>query len=89
MLWKTCNITRRKASNRGDSLYDRMYALATARGIPVIDQSDYIRRQGAEIKDAHWPRDFHWNAAGHQWAAEAVLEYLKQNPAVCRTAGPR
>ena len=70
-------------------LYDHMHALATARGIPVIDQSDYLRRQGASSSDVHWRRVSHWNAAGHQWAAEAVLEYLKQNPAVCRAAGPR
>ena len=68
---------------RGDPAYDRMHALATARGIPVIDQSDYIRRHGARPKDAHWPYDSHWNAAGHQWAAEALLEYLKRNPTVC------
>ena len=73
---------------RGDPAYDRLRALATARGIPVIDQYDYIRRQGAEPKDAHWPHDLHWNAAGHQWAAEALLEYLKRNPTVCRAAEP-
>ncbi len=74
---------------RGNPAYDRMYALASARGIPVIDQYDYILSQGAEIKDAHWSRDAHWNAAGHQWAAEALLEYLKRNPAVCRASKPR
>ena len=26
-----------------------------------------------------------WNAAGHQWAAEALLEYLKQNQEICTT----
>ena len=74
--------------SRGDPAYDRLHTLATARGIPVIDQSDYIRRQGAEPKDARWRHGIHWNAAGHQWAAEALLEYLKQNPAVCRAAEP-
>ena len=74
---------------RGNPAYDRLHTLATARGIPVIDQFDYIRRQGAEAKDAHWRHNFHWNAAGHQWAAEALLEYLKRNPAVCRASTPR
>ena len=74
---------------RGNPAYERMNALASARGIPVIDQYDYIRRQGAEIKDARWRHDFHWNAAGHQWTAEALLEYLKRNPAICRASKPR
>ena len=69
--------------------FDRLTALAAARGIPVIDQTDYIRRQGFKVKEARWQYDNHWNAAGHQWAAEAVLEYLKQNPAVCRAAESR
>ena len=68
---------------RGDRLFDRMNTLATARGIPVIDQTDYILRQGGRITDAHWRHDRHWNATGHQWAAEALLEYLKENPYIC------
>ena len=68
---------------RGDPAFDRLNALAAARGIPVIDQPDYIRRQGFKVKEAHWEHDHHWNAAGHQWAAEAVLEYLEQNREVC------
>ena len=61
----------------------RLEEMAAARGIPVIDQGDYIRRQGAELRDAHWAHDCHWNPAGHQWAAEALLEYLKRNRDVC------
>ena len=56
---------------------------AAERRIPVIDQSDYIHRQGAELHDAHWPHDGHWNPSGHQWAAEALLEYLKRSRDVC------
>ena len=37
--------------------FDRLNALATARGIPVIDQADYIRRQGFKVKEARWERD--------------------------------
>ena len=69
--------------SRGDPAFDRMNALAAVRGIPVIDQTDYIERQGFTVKEAHWKHDRHWNAAGHQWAAEALLEYLKRNPEVC------
>ena len=71
-------------SRRGeDFLVDRLNSMAEARGIPVIEEYDYILRQGARVKDAHWPHDGHWNAAGHQWAAEALLDYLKQHPEIC------
>ena len=69
---------------RGDLGFDRLTALAEARGIPVIDYNDYVLRQGAEPKrDARWKHDAHWNVAGHRWAAEVLLEYLKQNQEVC------
>ena len=70
---------------RGDLGFDRLAALAEPRGIPVIDQYDYITRQGAEARDAQWAHDGHWNAAGHRWAAEALFEYLKRNQAICTT----
>ena len=70
---------------RGDLAFDRMADLAESRGIPVIDQYDYILRQGAGPRDAQWAHDVHWNIAGHQWAAEALIEYLKKNQEICTT----
>ena len=67
----------------GGGLLARLNEMAAARGIPVIDQGGFIRRQGAELRDAHWPHDHHWNPAGHRWAAQALLEYLKRNRDVC------
>ena len=60
-----------------------MSEMAAERGIPVIDQGDYIRRQGAELHDANWAHDAHWNPTGHRWAAEALLEYLSGTEGVC------
>ncbi len=71
------------AKLRGPLVFERMSAMAAALGIPVIDQTDYILRQGAALSDAQWRHDFHWNADGHRWAAEALLEWLQQNPQVC------
>ena len=69
---------------RGDLGFDRLTALAEPRGIPVIDYNDYVLRQGAEPRrDAKWKHDSHWNTAGHRWAAEALLEYLKANQEIC------
>ena len=66
--------------------FERMRAMAAALDIPVIDQADYILRQGFELKDARWRRDMHWNPDGHQWAAEALLEWLRDNREVCAGA---
>ncbi len=67
----------------GTRIFERMSEMAATLGIPVIDQADYILRQGARLSDARWPHDYHWNPAGHQWAAEALLEYIEQRPEVC------
>ena len=58
--------------------------MATERRIPIIHLADYVRRQGGHMRDAHWPHDYHWNPTGHQWAAEALLEYLQRNQHVCK-----
>ena len=69
---------------RGDLGFDRLTALTEPRGIPVVDYNDYVLRQGAEPRrDARWEHDDHWNTAGHRWAAEALLEYLKENQEIC------
>ena len=69
--------------SRGDPAFDLLDALAGERDIPVIDQTAHILDRGGRIEDARWPHDAHWNAAGHRWAAEALMEYLKENRDVC------
>ena len=58
--------------------------LAAARRIPVVSQGDYIRHRGGAPSEARWPKDAHWSPQGHQWAAEALIEWLAANPEVCR-----
>ena len=72
-----------RMGTQGDPQFDRLSAIAEARGIPVISQYDYVVRQGYDYKDGRFRADFHWNATGHQWMAEAVLEWLKENQDVC------
>ena len=77
-------LTSNYMGTRGDLGFERLTALAEARGIPVIDYHDYVLRRGAEPRrDTRWEHDSHWNAAGHRWAAEALLEYLKENQEIC------
>lgn len=66
----------------GAPVFARLAALAAARDIPVIDQSEYIERQGASRADAHWPTDGHWNAAGHLWAAQALVEHFAEHEGI-------
>lgn len=66
-----------------------MEALAAERGIPVIDLHErLVRRDGgaARIGDLHFPNDIHWNPAGHRFAAEALLDHLRDRPEICGEA---
>ena len=62
-----------------------MERLAVARDIPVIDQMDHILARGGDPYDAHWPNDPHWSPQGHQWAAEALLDWLAGQPSICES----
>ena len=67
----------------GDPQFDRLSAIAEPLGIPVISDYAYNIRQGHHAESGRWRNDQHWNAVGHQWVAEAVLEWLKENQDVC------
>lgn len=57
--------------------------LAEQRHIPAIDMNEHLQRHGRAVRDAQWRHDAHWNPNGHQWAAEAVFEYLSRHQAIC------
>ncbi len=58
-------------------------AAARERGVPLVDLHGYLARQGYDVRDSIWRRDAHLNAAGHLWAAEALLEWLSRNRDAC------
>ena len=60
--------------------------MADPLGIPVISQHDWIVRSGGRVEDARWPHDHHWSPQGHQWAAEAILDWLRRHPEACEDA---
>ena len=70
----------------GEPLFDRLRAIADELRIPVVSLYDHIVRRGGRVRDAHWRHDHHWTPAGHQWAAEAILEHLRRRPDVCARA---
>ena len=72
-----------RMGTRGDPQFDRLIAIAEARGIPVISDYAYNVRQRRDPWDGILRHDGHLNATGHQWVAEAVLEWLKANQDVC------
>ena len=78
-------LANHEMGGEGDPLLGHLHEVVTAAGgkIPVISQYDHIIAAGGAIADAHYPRDRHWNAAGHRWAAEAILDWLKRNPEAC------
>ena len=71
----------------GNLLFDRLNAMAEELDIPVVDQREYIVRIGADPINAEFNTDFHWNEDGHRWAAEALLEWLKDNQDDCDERG--
>ena len=60
--------------------------MADGLGIPVLNLHDHIVRSGGRVEDARWRHDWHWTPQGHQWAAEAILDWLRQHPEVCEDA---
>ena len=72
-----------RMGTRGDPQFDRLNAIAEARGIPIISDYAYNVRQGRDPWEGILRHDAHLNATGHQWVAEAVLEWLKENQEVC------
>ena len=76
-------MTANNKTTYGTFAFEQLGKIAAAFDIPVIDHTDYILRQGYKLTDAHWRRDHHWNPAGHRWAAEALLEYIKEHPVIC------
>jgi len=72
---------QRRMVDRGK--FERISEFASSRGIPLVDQYDYLIGQGGSVEQARFSRDGHWSEQGHEWAAEAMLEYFTEHPEIC------
>ena len=70
-------------NTRGGRTSVALQGMADSLGIPVINQRDWIASRGGYPADASWPYDRHWTPKGHQWAAEALFDWLRRHPEVC------
>ncbi len=77
------NIMRLDQPPAPEEPFERLVPIVEALDIPLVDQYDYIVRRGGDPREASWRQDWHWNPQGHQWAAEAMLEHLEENPGIC------
>jgi len=46
--------------------------------ILLIDPTEALQRQIESGRNMYFPTDAHWNAAGHEFAADVVADFLKQ-----------
>lgn len=88
------NMAWERKTPGGANALDQFRRIAEERGIPFVDQVQYVQENWGEGKDVyqiddalHWPADGHWNAVGHRWAAEALVDHVARNPQVCAGRG--
>jgi hypothetical protein len=58
----------------------RFKDLADRRGIPIVDMQEYLDRHKIAPESVRWAHDRHWNPAGHEAAAAALLEAIQSHP---------
>lgn len=58
--------------------------IANELGLAVLSLRDYAVDRGLRTAALRWDHDQHWNALGHRQAAQALLEWVKENEGVCR-----
>jgi hypothetical protein len=62
----------------------RLRDITAQLGIPLLDQYQFILKQGGDPSAAGFRHDSHWSEKGHAWAAEMVMQYLEQNVYICK-----
>ena len=69
-----------------DKVRNKLKGFGASLGIPVIDLVPALRAAESPLQGTYFIFDGHWNARGHDVAAQAVLDWMKQSgslPAAC------
>jgi hypothetical protein len=69
-----------------DRYAQRFSAIASKLNLRVLDQFEWLQRQGEPLSSIRFPHDGHWNQRGHEVAAEMIAEYLARHPESCHDA---
>lgn len=82
-------LARHTMRLRNNGTFETLAAMAAERGIPVIDQFDYIAHPRGGPREARFDRGAGESSAArhHSWAAETLLEWLARHPHVCGVGG--
>ena len=83
-------LARHEMRLRGNGRFETLSAMAAERGIPVIDQFDYLAHPRGGPREARFDTGARGSRAArhHSWAAEALLEWFARHPRACGTSSP-
>ena len=72
-----------------DKVKHKLQALGASIGVPVIDLVPALREAESPFKSTYFMFDGHWNARGHEVAARAVYDWMKQSASLSSACGGR
>lgn len=83
-------LARHEIRLRSNGRFKTLSTMAAERGIPVIDQFDYLAHPRGGPREARFGTGAGGSSAArhHSWAAEALLEWLARHPRVCGASSP-
>jgi hypothetical protein len=58
---------------------ERLARFASENGIPFLPLAPALRRSTASGRPPYWSSDVHWNAVGHDLAAEQIARFVRES----------
>ena len=63
--------------------FEKLKGIANQVGIPVLSQREYLNKNKISKSKIYFQHDGHWNARGHELAANQISHYIKRND-ICK-----